>query len=74
MCVSRVRKLDTYLHNYKFYEFVTFKIGCLWGYHKELVTNYGEGGLHNWPGGGGDSFSHAEGGGGTKCFGVVFTW
>ena len=41
------------------------------------VANYGKGGLQNGSftpmkggGGGGNSFSHAEGGG-TKCFGVV---
>ena len=49
-----------------------------------IVTNYGEG-LQNERGGGhgkfypyekweggGNSFSHAEGGGGTKSFGAVF--
>ena len=52
--------------------------------NKGLVINYGEGGLQNrrgrgcavFPlqrGGGRKRFSHAEGGGGTKSFGVVFT-
>ena len=51
---------------------------------KGLVTNYGEGGATKREGGhvkfypyqkgGGKSLSHSEGGGGTKSFGVVFTW
>ena len=51
---------------------------------RDWFTNYGEEGLQNGRGGGacevlplqkregGKSFSHAEGGGGTKSFGVVF--
>ena len=50
---------------------------------KGLVTNYGERGATKREGGGacevlplqkgvGGVFSHAEGGGGIKCFGVVF--